>query len=183
MVLQRLPADDSPVRVVLQQRREQVRSGVAPQRLPRHEVRDRPLRPLGKLRVEVRQPVHAMPVAGGIGRSPSLKDLDELVDVGPSREERQAGGHLGEDAPHGPDVNGGGVARRAEKELGGAVPEGDDLVGVGPIGEPGEAGEAEVSELEGVPVGADQELGYINLVRWNDKACSDSHLISNKSKN
>ena len=176
MMLHRLPTDDPPVGIVLQQRRQQVRGVVAPQRLHRHEVRDRPLRPLGKLRVEVRQPVHAVPVRARVRRPPPLEDLDELVDVRPAREEGEAGGHLGEDAPDGPDVDGGRVAGRAEEELGGAVPEGDDLVGVGTVGEAGEAGEAEVGEFERVSVGADQELQGENgiritegiVVRWTD---------------
>ncbi|KAL7547619.1 hypothetical protein ACHAWF_010900 [Thalassiosira exigua] len=165
-MLQRLPTHDPPIRVVLQQARQQVGHVVAPQRLHRDEVRDRPLRPLRKLRVVMREPIDAVPVRGGIGRAPSLEDLDELVDVGSAREEGQARRHLGEDAPHAPDVDGRGVAGGAEEELGGAVPQRDDFVGVGAVGEAGEAGESEVREFEGLPVGADEELGKEFATCW-----------------
>ncbi len=39
------------------------------------------------------------------------------------------GEQLAEDAADAPEVDGGGVARLAEEELGRAVPEGDDVLG------------------------------------------------------
>ena len=47
-----------------------------------------------------------------------------------SREEGPVVDHLDEDAANGPDVYGGGVGLGAEQDLGGAVPQRDDL-GVG----------------------------------------------------
>lgn len=48
----------------------------------------------------------------------------------------------------------------AEEDFGGAVPEGDDFVGVGAEGHAEGAGEAEVADLE-VAVGGDEEvLGF-----------------------
>mmetsp|Transcript_39919 Transcript_39919/g.85046 ORF Transcript_39919/g.85046 Transcript_39919/m.85046 type:complete len:383 (-) Transcript_39919:4-1152(-) len=163
MMLQRLPTHNPPVRIVLQQLCQQVGRVATPQRVHRHEVSDRPFRPLRKLWVVVRQPVHAVPVRVGIGRTPPLENFDELVDVRPAWEEGETGGHLGEDAADGPDVDGGGVAGGAEEEFGGAVPEGDDLVGVGSVREAGEAGEAEVCEFQGVSVGTDQEVVRLQI--------------------
>lgn len=148
-MLQRLPANESPVRIVLEQARQQVRGGVAPEGLHRDEVGDGSLGPLRELGVVIRQAVHAVPIRLGIRRAPALEDLDQLIDVGPAREQGQARRHLGEDAPHGPDVDSRRVALGAEQQLRRAVPEGDDLVGVGAVWEAGEPGESEVGEFEG----------------------------------
>ncbi|EJK59435.1 hypothetical protein THAOC_20346 [Thalassiosira oceanica] len=157
-MLHRLPADDPSVWIVLQKRREQVRRLVAPQRAHGDEVRDRPLPPLRELGVIVRQPVHAVPVRVRVRSSPPLKDLDQLVDIAPSRKERQAGGHLGKDAADAPYVNCRGIPRRAEEEFRGSVPQGDDLVSVRSVGQARETGESEVGELQGLPVRAYQKL-------------------------
>ena len=74
-----------------------------------------------------------------------LKYFEQLVNVRPSGEEGHAGGHFGKDTSDGPDVYCGGVSVSAKQELGRSVPEGNDLVGVGPIGESGEPGETEIS--------------------------------------
>ena len=78
LVLQRLTTHNPPVRIVLQQARQHIRGGAAPQRLLRDEVRDRPLRPFREFRIVMRQPVHAVPVGVRIGRAPALEDFDEL---------------------------------------------------------------------------------------------------------
>lgn len=179
MMLKRLPTNDSPIRIILQQRRQQIRGIIAPQRLHRHEVGDRPLRPLGKFRIVMRQPVHPVPIGIRIGRPPPLEDFDELIDVGSAGEEGQAGGHFGEDASDRPDVDGGGVAGCAEEEFGGAVPEGDDLVGVGSVGEAGEAGEAEIGEFEGQSVGADQEIMRLQIPMQHPMSMTIPHPIQN----
>lgn len=87
----------------------------------------------------MRQTVHSRP-NGGVRSASPLKYLDQLIDIGSSGEERQAGGHFCEYATDGPDVDGGGVAGGAEEEFGGAVPQGDYFVSVWPVREAGEAG-------------------------------------------
>lgn len=52
---------------------------------------------------------------------------EELVDFGVPLEERLAGGHFGEDAADGPDVDGAGVALGAEEDFWSSVPQGDNL--------------------------------------------------------
>ena len=66
--------------------------------------------------------------------------------------------HFREDAAEAPDVDGGGVGLGAEEDLWCAVPERDDLVGVGADGEGEGAGEAEVGELDGAAVVDEQVL-------------------------
>ena len=66
--------------------------------------------------------------------------------------------HFREDAAEAPDVDGGGVGLGAEEDLWRAVPERDDLVGVGADGEGEGAGEAEVGELDGAAVVDEQVL-------------------------
>ena len=56
--------------------------------------------------------------------------------------------HFRKDASEAPDVDGGGVGLCAEKDLGGSVPQRDDLVRVSPDGQAEGAGQAKVGELE-----------------------------------
>ena len=66
--------------------------------------------------------------------------------------------HFREDAAEAPDVDGGGVGLGAEEDLGGAVPQRDDLVRVRPDGEGEGARQAEVCELDGAAVVDEQVL-------------------------
>lgn len=72
----------------------------------------------------------------------------QLVLDGRAGEERSAGGHLVENAAHAPHVDGGGVLRGAEEDVGGPVPEGHDLVRVRLRRDGLGAGQAEVGKLE-----------------------------------
>ena len=62
--------------------------------------------------------------------------------------ERALGDHLDEDGSHGPDVDGGCVGGASEENFGGAVPEGNDLVGEGANWRAEGAGEAKVGEFQ-----------------------------------
>ena len=65
-----------------------------------------------------------------LGRRPDhVEDEAELLHLRLAREEGPAQDELGQDAARRPDVHGAAVARFAEQELRGTVPEGDDLVG------------------------------------------------------
>ena len=65
-----------------------------------------------------------------LGRRPDhVEDEAELLHLRLAREEGPAQDELGQDAARRPDVDGAAVARFAEQELRGTVPEGDDLVG------------------------------------------------------
>jgi len=72
-----------------------------------------------------------------------LEDLEDLVDLAVPAEQRLLLDHLREDAADGPDVDAETVLLLAEEDLGGAVPEGLDLVREGLDGEGEGAGEAE----------------------------------------
>ena len=82
------------------------------------------------------------------GRAHDAEDLLELVLVRGAGEEGAARVHFGHDAAGGPDVDAGVVGARAEEDIRGAVPEGDDFVGEGVDGDAEGAGEAEVGEFE-----------------------------------
>ena len=68
-----------------------------------------------------------------------------------------AGDELREDHAHGPDVDGAAVVSGAVEELGGPVPDRDDLAGHVGVGTGEGAREAEVGELD-LAVGGDEEV-------------------------
>ena len=84
--------------------------------------------PLGKAGLVVWERGDAGPVGFG-GRAEDAEDLEDFVDFGVAGKERLASAHFGEDGTDGPHVHAGGVGAAAEEDLGGAVPEGDDLRG------------------------------------------------------
>ena len=85
--------------------------------------------PLREAALEVGEGRDTRPV--GFGRSAqNAEDLEDLVDLGVTREKRLTGSHLGEDAANGPHVNTSGVLAATEQNFGRTVPESDDLVGV-----------------------------------------------------
>ena len=99
---------------------------------------------------------YAWPGALG-GCAHQAEDLLELVLVGGAGEQGAAGVHLGHDAACAPDVDASVVGAGAKEDVGGAVPEGDDLVGEGVDGDAEGAGEAEVGEFE-LALGVDEEV-------------------------
>jgi len=80
--------------------------------------------------------------------SNSPEDLEDLINLRITGEEGLPRAHFSENAPHRPHVNAGRILTTAEQDLRGAVPEGDDLVGVGAKGDAEGAGETEIGELE-----------------------------------
>ena len=88
------------------------------------------------------------------------EDADDLVLVGCAGEQGPTRVHLGHDAAGGPDIDAGVVGAAAEKDVGGAIPEGDDLVGEGVDGDAEGAGEAKIAEFE-LTLGVDEQvLGF-----------------------
>lgn len=77
-----------------------------------------------------------------------LEDLENLVNLRVTGEQGLSRAHLRKDAAHGPHVHTGRVLPAAEQDLGGAVPERHDLVGVRAQRDAKGAGEAKVSKLE-----------------------------------
>mmetsp|Transcript_56948 Transcript_56948/g.180181 ORF Transcript_56948/g.180181 Transcript_56948/m.180181 type:complete len:344 (+) Transcript_56948:281-1312(+) len=112
--------------------------------------------PLGKL-VPVAEAGDPRPRPLG-GRAEQLEDVQELLQLRVAREERGLARHLRKDAPHAPHVHGGGVVGGAEQDLGGAVPQGHDLVGVGFDGHGEGAAQAKVRNLQDVLSLVHQEI-------------------------
>lgn len=85
-----------------------------------------------------------------------------MVDFVAALEEGLAGEEFPEDAADAPGVDRGGVAGRAEEELGRAVPEGDDELGEfgGRVADV--AGHAEVGDLELAAV-VEEEIGGLEV--------------------
>mmetsp|Transcript_25471 Transcript_25471/g.78404 ORF Transcript_25471/g.78404 Transcript_25471/m.78404 type:complete len:353 (-) Transcript_25471:83-1141(-) len=114
--------------------------------------------PLGEDGFEVGEARDAGP-RGLVGRAEDAEDSEQLVDFGIAREERATRSHFSEDAADGPEVDRRGVVLAAEQDLGGAVPERDDFVGVGALARGREgAGEAEVGEFEGAVATIEEEI-------------------------
>ena len=65
----------------------------------------------------------------GAGGAENTEDVVELVEVVLAREDGAVGEHLGQDAAHGPDVDGLRVALGVEHDLGGPVPPGGHVLG------------------------------------------------------
>ena len=81
------------------------------------------------------------------------KDLENLVNLAVSGEQRLARGHLGENAAHAPHVDSSTVLTSPEQDLRSAIPEGDDFMGVGAKRNTKSAGETKVRKLQvAVPV-------------------------------
>ena len=139
-MLHGLTTNNSTISIILQKTCQQICRIHAAQCLQWHKIRNRPLGPLWKLGIIMWQPVNALPIRSRVGRSPPLKNLDQLIDVRSAGEEGKSSGHFGEDASDRPDVDGGRIEGCAEEKFGSAVPEGDDFVGVRAVGEAREAG-------------------------------------------
>mmetsp|Transcript_10411 Transcript_10411/g.22099 ORF Transcript_10411/g.22099 Transcript_10411/m.22099 type:complete len:417 (-) Transcript_10411:311-1561(-) len=96
------------------------------------------------------------------GRAEQAEDERELLKLVAAGQDRLAQQQLGEDAADGPHVDRRAVETRTEQQLGGAVPERDDPVGVrsklllkGPR-------EAKVCKLE-LPLVVDQQVGALDV--------------------
>uniref|UniRef100_A0A147BDZ8 Putative secreted protein n=1 Tax=Ixodes ricinus TaxID=34613 RepID=A0A147BDZ8_IXORI len=104
------------------------------------------LRPVGEGGLVIWQLGHTWPrVLGRSAQRP--EDAEELVNLRVAVEERPLVDHLNEDARDAPNVNGGGVAGRAEQYLRGPVPERDNLVGVHPDRDAEGPGQPKVGQL------------------------------------
>ena len=124
-----------------------------------HQLVVRLALPLGETRLEVREGRDAGPLRLG-GRAEDAEDLEDLVDLAVAREERLARRHLRVDAADTPHVDARAVLPAAEQDLRRAVPERDDLVGVGAEGHAEGPREPEVGEFE-VAFFVDEEvLGF-----------------------
>lgn len=82
------------------------------------------------------------------GSQCSPEDLEDLVNLRVAREERLSCAHLGKDATNGPHVNASRVLASTQENLGGSVPQSDDLVGVCAQRNTKGAGKTEIGELE-----------------------------------
>ena len=80
-MLQSLSTNQSPIRIILKQIRQQIRRIITPQRFIRDKVRNRPLIPLWEFWIEMRQSIYSMPIRVGVGRSPPLKDFNKLINI------------------------------------------------------------------------------------------------------
>ena len=136
-------------RIIHQQRLEQVQP-ILPQHLNALGINNLILLlalPLRKTGLEIRETRHPGPLL--LRRRPQHpENLEDLIDLAITREQRFLRRHLREDAPDGPHVHAGAVLAAAEEDLGRAVPQRDDFVGVGAQGDAEGAGEAEVGEFQ-----------------------------------
>ena len=103
--------------------------------------------PLGETALEVREGSDARPV-GLSGCAKNAEDLEDLVDLGITREERLACSHLSEDATDGPHVDTSGVLAATEQNFRSAVPESNDFVGVSAKWDTKGASKTEISQLQ-----------------------------------
>lgn len=128
--------------------------------------------PLGESRLEVRVRSHTRPNLLG-GRSQEAERLENLVNFRVAREKRLAGTHLGKDGSYGPHVDTSRVLATTKQDLGGAVPQGDDLVGVGAQGDTEGAGKTEIRQLE-VTLAVDQQVLGLEVAVQNTVAVAVS---------
>mmetsp|Transcript_36645 Transcript_36645/g.90485 ORF Transcript_36645/g.90485 Transcript_36645/m.90485 type:complete len:280 (+) Transcript_36645:895-1734(+) len=116
-VLQRLSGVDALGGVVHQHLLQQVDAVRVQLRDHLVQVLLLPLREL----VPVAQARHARPQLL-VGRAQQLEDVQQLLQLAVAGEQRLLAGQLGEDAPHGPHIDGAGVLRAAQQQLRRAVP-------------------------------------------------------------
>ena len=143
-MLQRRLAGYTAIRIILKKFREKISRIVRPECFERDEFGNVVFSPLRELWVVMWQTHHSGPDVG-LGRATALEDLEELINVRPSREERHTGGHFGKDTTDTPHVNGCAVPVGAEQQFWGSVPESDDLKGVWAVGDGRQPGQSEIS--------------------------------------
>ena len=109
-----------------------------------------------------------------IKRKDIPEDLEDLINFRVAGEERLASAHFSEDAPDGPHVDAGRVLTTAEQDLGGAVPERDDLVGVGPERDAKSAGQSKVGQLQ-VSLAVNQQVLGLEIAVQHTVAMAVAH--------
>lgn len=112
--------------------------------------------PLGETGLEVGQVDDVRPY-GLCRRAERAEDLENLVDLAVAREDGLAVAHFGKDAADRPDVDACAVLFPAEEHFGGTVPQGDDLVCIGPERHAEGSGKTKIAQLQ-VPVAVDQQV-------------------------
>ena len=125
----------------------------------RHQLGQRPLGPLGEGGLEVLEGSDARPNAVVRGTH-GAEDAENLIDFRVTRPEGLLVHHLSKDGTHGPNINRGGVLAGAQQDLGGAVPQGDNLMGVSPQGHHESSGKAKISNLDNAFRVDQQVLGF-----------------------
>lgn len=126
-------AYDAMVRVILKDVRQKRRRIARSERFQRHNVGNVMLPPLGKLGIVIRQSPQRRPRFRR-RRAASLKDLEQLINIGSTGKQRDAGGHFRKDASHGPNIDSSRISIGAQQQLGRAIPQRNDLVRVWSIG-------------------------------------------------
>ena len=112
---------------------------------------------LGERHLEVLQLQRVWPVVF-VRRSQHLEDLEDLVDLTVAHKQRLPLDHLCEDAPSRPQVHSQGVGSLSKQDLGAAVPQSDDLVGVSFNREAKSAGKSKISQLNVLTVLVDEQV-------------------------
>ena len=103
-MLQCCTTGNTSIRIVLEELGKQVRSLHTSECLHRHKVRNGSLSPLGKFRIKVRQSTHVGPQVI-VGCAATLKNLEQLINIAPTREQRHACCHFGKDTSDTPRVD------------------------------------------------------------------------------
>jgi hypothetical protein len=104
------------------------------------------------------------------------EDLEDLVNLRVTREERLARAHLSEDAANGPHVDAGGVLPTSQQNLWRAVPQCDDLVRVCAQRDTERARETEIGELK-VEVVVDEEVLRLQVAVQNAVSMAVTHAL------
>jgi hypothetical protein len=92
-----------------------------------------------------------------LGKRDAPEDLEDLVNLGITSEQRLARAHLGEDAADGPHINTSRVLAATEQNLRRTVPQRDDLVGVSAERHTKGSRESKIPKLE-VTIAVNQEI-------------------------
>ncbi len=111
------------------------------------------------------------------GSAECFEDEEELVDLAVARKERLLRGELGHDAAQGPDVNSGAVVFLAEEDFRGAVPQCDDLFGVGVEGDVEGTSETEIGDLDNTFVFGDKDVLGFEVAMDDALGVADGHSL------
>lgn len=117
---------------------------------------------LGESRFEIVQFQRIWPVIL-IGGAQDFENFEDLIDLGVSHEERPTLDHLGEDAAGRPEIDAQTVGFLAQKDLGAAVPQCDNLVSVRLDRQTERSGQAEVRQLNVLPLGVDKQILWLEI--------------------
>lgn len=97
------------------------------------------------------------------------ESLEDLINLRVSREQRLPRTHLGEDTSHRPHVDASGVLSTAKQDLGGTVPERNDLVGVGSKRNTEGTRQTKIGKLQ-VSVAIDQQVLRLQIAMQDSMA-------------